>query len=145
MKSVEKMRYQPNSTSSKYVILTIIMNVIFLFYALNVLDYNIFLGIKVLANIFLTLYLFLAMEKVKAYSIRYSISLIVIGILAIFREFYVPLKMIKEKTEPKDKIIIMMVLLLFVSVSMIISGVIGYKKAKLLTSYLKEKGNNHDK
>lgn len=92
-KNDEKLLYQTNKVSYIFGYLGILFNVVFLFLTFNTVDlklYSLPIGIKIFANIIVLLITFLSIEKVKYYSIKYSIYQIFLGLITIGRLFWLP-------------------------------------------------------
>ncbi len=106
---LEKMRYFDNSISHKLGYAGILCSLIAMFIALNTMSPAYYMGgvgvvIAILMNIAILLTGFLTVEKVKAYSIGYSIYSIVLGGLCVLRIFWFPLSTVRLYNEFWGKI-----------------------------------------
>ena len=164
----EMLRYRANSSSYKYGMLAIVFNILAAFISLNSVKWGVDVIIKILMNIVILLFGFLSIEKAKAYSKKYSYVLIGFGIVSIARIFWYPLILIRDysaylldetqlgklgptitsKNEYSNAYLpasgytratIAIVLLSLAAVCFLVSGIIGYVKAKKYEQYMQGK------
>jgi hypothetical protein len=151
----EMMRYQPNKLSYNLGLLAIVFDVAFLFIALNTIAATSIVMVKILGNILILLIGFLAVEKVKSYSKKFSLVLIAFGVICVARLFYVPLQVflgtdIISTTLPwmpknmtiaeygRQRGIILFVLLGISAASFLAAGIVGYIKSVKLEKFLQK-------
>lgn len=91
---MEKMRYQNNSISYWLGMLGILLSMFAAFVLLNSATPRAATLIKILMNIAILLFGFMACEKVKAYSKNYSYVMMGIGALCVVRMFWFPIQII---------------------------------------------------
>lgn len=147
----EKMRYQKNSFGYSYTFGAMLFFIWSLFTSITystftflpgevrvIPDANVALDISI--SIILILVMFLAAEKVKVYSVKWSIGLLVISAINIARIFYVPLISLNTNQIPIDIFIQIAVSHTISALLTGIAGVVSYKKSKQLQLLMKEKG-----
>ncbi|CCV64217.1 hypothetical protein BN85406400 [Alteracholeplasma palmae J233] len=146
---LDKMMYQNNKISYNLAFLGLGFNVVFIFLALNTINtrsYGLMTGFKVIMNIIIMLSVFLSMEKVKVYEKKFSIYLIILGIITIGRIFWLP-RLFLKGTHITDKLInsnyqmraiIQIIFLALTSACFIASGIIGYFRSTALEKHRKE-------
>lgn len=139
----DKMRYQKNKLSYNLALIALVFNTLYIFKVLSIVKPDFFIGLKILANIGLMLSVFLAMEKVKAYSKNWSIFLIVIGVLNFLRTLYAPLLIYQIRQAFERDVIIALMYLGFISLFFILAGTVGLSKTISLTKYLESKEVSH--
>ncbi|MCR5584414.1 MAG: hypothetical protein K6F63_03135 [Lachnospiraceae bacterium] len=144
----DRMKYAKNKFSSNFALLSILFN-IFYFVCIYKSDvgnfyYSILIGASIIYNLLFMLFTFLCSEGVKKYSLGYSVTLVVIGVLQIARIFYLPAKAHSAVLEIGDvqKVIMdnaqyakVIVYLLISAAFAIIGGVVGIIRNRMLTAY----------
>lgn len=148
---VDRMRYQNNSTGYGLVFASMLFFIWSLFTSINYSlftgladevrvkpDFNV--GLDITISIVLILVMFLAAEKVKTYSTKWSYGLIVISLIHIARIFYVPLLSLNKGQIPQD---IFLQIFLAHSIAALLGFVaagLSLNKSKKLEAYLKQRG-----
>lgn len=98
----EKLRYQTNGTSYKLGFLGILFSVLAAFVLLNSLRPSAISVVKILINIAICLFGFMACEKVKFYSKKHSIYMFVIGGACVARIFWAPIILMTNYVKYQD-------------------------------------------
>ncbi len=145
---VQMMRYQANKLSYGIGFLALISTLFYLFPILNAADKFLnnqsdiafLIAVKILANIFIFLMTFLSVEKMKAYSVSFSILMIVFGGLNIVRIFIFPLMFYTKDYITGGKFTYLVIVLIISAALYIFSGVVSYIKSTMLKKYLKRIG-----
>ena len=151
----DRMKYAKNKFSSNFALLSIIFNV-FYFVSIYKSDvgsfyYSILIGASVVYNLLFMLFTFLCSEGVKKYSLGYSVTLVVIGVLQAVRIFYLPAKAHSTTITVGDAEKVIMnnaqyfrvtIYLLVSSAFAVIGGVVGIVRNRILTSYIKSSATN---
>lgn len=151
----DRMKYAKNKFSSNFALLSIIFNV-FYFVSIYKSDvgsfyYSILIGASVVYNLLFMLFTFLCSEGVKKYSLGYSVTLVVIGVLQAVRIFYLPAKAHSTTITVGDAEKVIMnnaqyfrvtIYLLASSAFAVIGGVVGIVRNRVLTSYIKSSATN---
>ena len=161
----EMLRYRANSSSYKYGMLAIVFSILAAFVSLNSIKWSLDVIFKILLNIVLLLFGFLSVEKAKAYSKKYSCLLIGFGVVCIARIFWFPMILITDytayladetqlgklgptitsknpytnaylPTSGYTRATIAIVLLVLAATCFLISGIVGYIKAKKYENYM---------
>ncbi len=160
----EMMRYRNNSLSYKLGMLGILLSLLGAFICFNSYTWGVEVLLKLAINIIILLFGFLAIEKVKAYSEKYSYVLIGMGVVCIARIFWIPLiLMIDYAAYLKDSTVIghlgptitgsylvnsylpmngyfrgisAMVLFACAAVAFIFAGLIGLKKSRQYAEFI---------
>ncbi|MBN3490738.1 hypothetical protein JV173_04335 [Acholeplasma equirhinis] len=148
---IEKMRYQNNSFAYSMTFGSLAFFIWALFTSINYSlftflpnevkvrpDFNVALDIAM--SIVLILVMFLAAEKVKVYSIKWSIGLFVISAINILRIFYVPLISLNTNQIPFEIFMQIAISHVICAGLTIVAGIVSYNKSKKLQLLLKEKG-----
>ncbi len=91
---LEKMRYNNNSISYTLGLIAILFSIIATFVLLNSSAPRFSVFVKIILNILVLLFGFLATEKVKNYQLKYSYTLYGIGIICYARILWYPLQLI---------------------------------------------------
>lgn len=91
-RNAERMQYQPDKLSSFLCVLSIIFNMVYFvsIYRDNAVAPDVTIGADILINIILMMIVFLGSEKLKAYSKKWSIYILLLGAAQILRIFWVP-------------------------------------------------------
>lgn len=147
----DRMRYQNNSTGYSLTFAGMFFFIWSLFTSINYSlftgladevrvkpDFNI--GLDITVSIVLILVIFLAAEKVKAYSIKWSYGLMIVSLINIARIFYVPLLSLNSNQIPSD---IFLQIALSHGISALLTAVAGFmslNKSKKLKAYLNQGG-----
>ncbi len=151
----DRLRYSKNSLSSGFALLSILFNV-FYFVSIYKSDvgnfyYSILIGASIIYNLLFMLFTFLSSEGVKKYSLGYSVTLVVIGVLQIARIFYLPAKAHAEviTSNGAEKLVMgdaqytRVVIFLLISAGFAIAGgIIGIIKNRILTAYNNSRSTN---
>ncbi len=151
----DRMKYAKNKFSSNFALLSIFFNV-FYFVSIYKSDvgsfyYSILIGASVVYNLLFMLFTFLCSEGVKKYSLGYSVTLVVIGVLQAVRIFYLPAKAHSTTITVGDAEKVIMnnaqyfrvtIYLLTSSAFAVIGGVVGIVRNRILTSYIKSSATN---
>lgn len=137
---IDKMQYQPNSISYTLAFLSIAFNS---YYLLTVINNNsivptVGIAVKILLNIAFILTVFLGMIKVKSYDKKWSYVLFTLGLITLFRIFYIPIRAFSLPNISTLYAIHLIVVLLVISALLISSAVIAYLKCSALEKYLKD-------
>lgn len=148
--ATDRLRYTKNSISAVFSYIAIALNALYFIsiYSTDVGSYfyNYEIGISVIYNLLFMLFVFLASEGVKSYDYKFSLVLILIGVLQIVRIFGIPLTAYQTVVQVGMKKVqameigqfIWCIVLLSLSAGMAISGgIIGLVKTKKLRSYEK--------
>jgi hypothetical protein len=150
-KGVEKemMRYSDNGVSSTLGYLGIILlaaGFCFLYSTttVNGKEITIFglgsnglwVALDVFLNIVLLLALFLAITAMKAYSKRWGIISIVIGVFMLIRPFFYPLALLQFGILKQSDFVLVTVFFLISGVSLVLAGVAAIYRGKALRAYL---------
>lgn len=151
--ATDRLRYTKNSISAVLSYVAIALNALYFIsiYSTDVGSYfyNYEIGISVIYNLLFMLFVFLASEGVKSYDYKFSLVLILIGVLQIVRIFGIPLTAYQTIIQVGMKKVQVMeigqfiwcIVLLSVSAGLAIAGgVIGLVKTKKLRSYEKSLG-----
>lgn len=136
----DRMRFTTNKLSSTFAIVAILLNV-FYFVSLYKTNHNFFykydIGLSVLLNLVFMLAVFLCSEGVKKYNMRYSIALIVIGVLEIVRIFILPLSAVRAQAMGAGQFTRIIIYLSGAAALLIASGVLGVIRTITLENYKK--------
>lgn len=150
----DRMRYKTNSLSSNLALLAVIVNILY-FVCIYKSDvethyYNIKIGLSVLYNLVFMLAVFLSSIGVKNYKISFGIVLIVVGALQLLRIVYIPLDAYNTIITPlndapyrvmgRGQLVRVLIYLIGSAALLIASGVIGIIRAKILTNYKRQIG-----
>lgn len=102
---VEKLRYQPNKRSYYLALLAILFNVVNLFTVINSTSVipTFQIGVKILLNIIMLLVVFLGMEKMKVYNKRWGVIVMLIGVLAFARIFWMPMNINQWASDSREQ------------------------------------------
>jgi hypothetical protein len=144
----DRMKYSKNKFSSNFALLSILFN-IFYFVSIYKSDignfyYSIIIGESVIYNLLFMLFTFLCSEGVKKYSLGYSVTLVVIGILQTARIFYLPARAhgtvleiggVERAVMDNAQYTRVIVFLLISSAFAVIGGVVGIIRNRVLTAY----------
>lgn len=103
---------------------------------LGITSSGVLAGIDVALNIFMILFLFLAITEMKAYSKGWGIFTITQGIFQVVRPFIYPLAMLKDDILSKGIFTATMILFIASGVCFIIAGVLSILRGKILRDYL---------
>lgn len=147
----DKMRYQPNKLWYSITLLSILFFLVAIFKSINyslhtgldadmkvIPDFKI--ALDILISILLLLLTFLTAEKIKIYSKKWSIFLIVIAAINFLRIFNIPLYILKQNMIPKNEFILIIIFYAITIVAQFISGLMSYFKSSRLFKYLQENG-----
>lgn len=147
---IEKMRYQENKSSYNLALIAFLINQYYLVTTLNHLQISYHVGIEIAINLVTFMMLFLGMEKVKDHDRRWSEYFMILAVVDLLRVFYMP-KMLYgqaialiqtgEEVSIQTGNAIMVasyksgVALVVMAILILISGIIGYRKANALRKY----------
>lgn len=139
---VDKMRYQKNNIAYALVLFSMVFQIISLFSTITpeAVMPSFSTATEILINITLLLVTFLAAEKVKMYSEKWSYGLWVISAAHVFRIFYEPLKLVKLNQLTEGQYTLIITEIIGSIVFMIIASIITLKKYHALMAHLKEMG-----
>lgn len=138
---LDKMQYHPNLTSYYLGLASIILNIIYVFKVLSIMEPTVIVGIKILLNIVLLLITFLANEKIKYYSKYYALLMIIVGVLVLLRLLYVPIQVFNGTVVLKTNMnrvkigFYLTTILILMSFCYCTSGIIGLNKHIRLERY----------
>lgn len=127
---IEKSLYKANGLSYYLVLLSIVLNGVFLIRTLNVIDKTYSVGLIILFNIFISLLLFLGAVRLKTYAKNWTYITTVVGVVQVIRAiFFIP-------ENATGTAYLTLVLLLLISAALLIgSAVYAYQKIILQESY----------
>ena len=144
---LDRMRYQHNSTGYGLTFAGMFFFIWSLFTSINYSlftgladevrvrpDFNI--GLDITISIVLVLMIFLAAEKVKAYSIKWSYGLMIISVINIARIFYVPLLSLNSGQIPFDIFLQIALAHGISAILTVVAGFVSLNKSKKLKAYL---------
>lgn len=138
---VEKMRYQSNTFGYWISLLALSCTIVYVFMILNIVKPDPMVAVKIMMNIILFFVTFLGMEKVKNYSVKWSITMIVLGGIALLRILWMPLQVIRDGGEfgkvSAGKGTLLIGLLVAGAGLYVLSGVVSFIKSVALRAYLK--------
>jgi len=147
---IEKMRYQENKISYNLAMAAFLINLYYLIVSLNSLAISFHIGIEIGVNLLIFMFFFLGMEKVKSHDLRWSQYFIGLGFVFFLRVLYMPRMLMAQGNElinTGDAIDIATGeaiinasyksagSLIVIGILIIISGIIGYQKARALRIY----------
>lgn len=147
----DRMRYQTNSIAYRLSFAGLFFFIWSLFTSIN---YSLFTGLlnevrvkpdfntglDITISIVLTLVIFLAAEKVKFYSMKWSYGLMIISLINIVRIFYVPLLSYNKGQLPLDVFIQIALAHSISALLTLVAGFISLDKSKRLKLYLEQEG-----
>lgn len=142
---IERMHYQANKFGASFVLLAIILNCIvmsLIYENLGIIP-SLRIGIDILLNILFILVCFLSSEKVKVYSINWSIATIVLAGVTVLRIFFIPLWALDQNYIGKTSFIIYMLFYLIVAGLLVASGIISLIRSRKLRDFLKHREVKH--
>lgn len=139
---VDKMRYQLNKSAYWLVLSGMVLQTISLFMIITprTVKPSMDTAIEILVNILLLLVTFLAAEKVKAYDHRYAYGLFAIGAIHLLRAFDEPLRLLRIEQITSTQYVIITTLIVLTFVTMVVAGLVTWRKYQTLKSHLKEIG-----
>ncbi len=84
------MNFKPDTFNFFWLMIFIVLNTIVAILSTSLMDYSIRIFTFCLFNIIMTLFLFLAAEKIKNYHIGWSYAVIITGVIQLCRLFILP-------------------------------------------------------
>ena len=146
----DRMRFKKNKLSANLTLLAILLNVL---YFVNIYQndagsyyHNYMIGISVVYNLIFMLVAFLSEESVKNYVKKYSIPLLILGVIQIVRIFILPLAAhtyinpeagFAEPPMGNGQFTYLVILLIASSACLIAAAVINVVKCTALESHMK--------
>ena len=134
---IDRMRFQPNNHSYRLGLLASLIYIVYIACTLDYIPKNMTLGLEVMINLVFFMILFFGLEKVKNYSIKWSIYSIILGSCTILRILWHPF--VLNGLDLKEKALSSGVSLAIAGILIIVSGVIGYRKSNMLMNYLNKR------
>jgi hypothetical protein len=128
----EKLLYRQNKFSGNLLMIYLLLNTYYTVYVLNKIPMNYYVGIFIMINIFLSLFVFLLSSKLKVYSMPWSITSAILSILLVFR-YFVDRKIVLPQIGRPMNIRIVMILSVILPILASIIGLIRafkYKEAE---------------
>ena len=139
---IDRMRFQPNNFSYNLGLLAFLIYIVYIGSTLDYIPKKLTLGMEVMIDLGFFMVLVLGMEKVKNYSVQWSVYLILLGISCLLRYFWHP--MVLKSLNFDDVALVSGVSILVSGILIIIGGVVGYIRSSILMKYLKETGLTMD-
>lgn len=144
---IDRMRFQLNHLSYWLGILGFLIYIVYISVTLDNIPKTMTLGLEVMLNLFFFMILFLGLERTRQYDKKWSLYVILLGIITLLRILWHPMVLNSLKTDNRVLIggvsrtaFISGASLAITGTLIIISGVIGYRKSCLLFKYLAETG-----
>jgi hypothetical protein len=138
--SIEKLKYRKDKLAYALAILGLLVNV-FYFIALYQNNANFYyawkIGVSILYNLVFMLFVFLSAEGVKYYHRKYSILLLVIGVLQVIRIFIYPRQCFAAEVLTQTAYTKLCIYLLVSGTLLISSGICSLTKSTILNNFLK--------
>ncbi|GAU75744.1 hypothetical protein [Fusibacter sp. 3D3] len=147
---IEKMRYQENKSSYNLALVAFLINQYYLVTSLNSLAITYHIGIEIAINLMTFMFMFLGMERVKDHDEKWSKYFMGLAGFDIVRILYMPRMLFVQANEliqtgdtisiETGKSILLAGYksagaLIVMSILILISGIIGYRKASALKKY----------
>ncbi|HHX80321.1 MAG TPA: hypothetical protein GX692_04565 [Acholeplasmataceae bacterium] len=137
--AIDKMKYKKDSLAFALCIFGLLANVLYFFTLYRNNDnhyYTYQMGISVIYNLLFMLIVFLSAEEVKAYQRRYSYVLFVLGVIQIFRIFYIPKQAYDAEIMTAQNYRTLSIYLIISSVFLILAAVRSFWNSTLLKRYI---------
>lgn len=124
-RNAERMQYQPDKLSSLLCVLSIVVNAICFvsIYANSAVAPDVTIGADILINIVFMMLAFLSSEKLKAYSKKWNIYVVLVGAVQVLRIFWVPAHFKKLEMLVETKYTLAIVCLLISGVLLCLAGI----------------------
>ncbi len=139
--SIERMKYKTDKVSSALAIFGLIFNILYFVVIYKKNDnfyYSYYMGISVVYNLVFMLFVFFCAEEIKTYHMLFSILLIIIGALQIYRIFYYPAKALEAQVLKKNEYESIVVFLSISALFLIFAGIVSIIKIVILKRYIKK-------
>lgn len=134
------MRFQLNNLSYRLGLLGFLIYIVYVAVTMDYIPKQITLGLEVMINLVFFMILFFSLEKVKNYSIKWSIYSIILGSFTLLRILWHPF--VLNDLKLKELALISGMSLAIAGILIIVSGIIGYRKSSMLLNYLNKTGLN---
>ncbi len=135
---IDLMRFQLNNLSYKLGLSGFVLYVVYITSTLDLIPKNFGLGLEIMINLAFFMVLFLGLEKVRNYSRVWSLRIIALGILSVLRVLWHPVVLFHLGVG--EMALRSGLSLLLAGVLIMASGIIGYRKSRILNRYLEETG-----
>ncbi|MDR3021756.1 MAG: hypothetical protein LBU60_03675 [Clostridiales bacterium] len=137
----QQMRYQKNSFSFWFCILSLIFGILefCIFYSV-VPKPSIRMGADIMLSIFFMLAVFWGAEKTKIYTLHWTIVLYIVATVQVLRIVFAPLFYVMDGELSIIQFIMITVLLILSAMSLVFAGIANKQKCLLLYNYLESIG-----
>ena len=129
----DRMRYQANQVSYNLGLFSFLFYCIYLASTMDNIPKNILLGLEIFINLGVLMVLFLGIEKARNYNVGWSWTIIALGSVSILRVFWQPFVLLRENIP--EKALWSGVSILLSGIFLVISGIIGARKGRILEKY----------
>jgi len=151
---IEKMRYQENKFSYNLALAAFLLNMYYLVVTLDNLTISYHIGIEIAINLGTFMFLFLGMESVKDHDLKWGQYFMGLALFYLIRLLYMPKMLLAQANEliqmgdavnvETGKTILIAAYksggsLVVMSILILISGYVGYRKARALRDYYGDK------
>lgn len=133
---IDRMRFQLNHLSYRLGFLGFLIYIVYVATTLDFIPKKMTMGLEIIIDLFFFMILFLGLEKIKNYSVKWSIYVILLGISTLLRVFWHPLVLVNLQLQQYAWISGVSITLAGILIT--ISGIIGYRKSNILLNYLNQ-------